>query len=67
MYTSTGTYSEKKYSLKRGVKSDHLGNVQVVVSDKKFPVDTNSDGTVDYYRADVRSVVDMYPFGSVMP
>ncbi len=33
------TYSEKKHTLKKGVKAYHLGNVLAVVSDKKIAQD----------------------------
>ena len=52
----------KRYEL-----DNWLGNVHVVISDRKLQVDTNSDGMVDYYRADIRSAVDMFPGGMIMP
>jgi RHS repeat-associated protein len=39
----------------------------VTISDKKIGVDNNSDGTVDYYEADVISAQDYYPGGMLMP
>jgi hypothetical protein len=39
----------------------------VTVSDKKIGVDANSDGTIDYYTADVISAQDYYPGGMTMP
>ena len=48
-------------------KGNHLGNVLVTVSDKKIGVDANSDGTIDYYTADVISAQDFYPGGMQMP
>jgi len=48
-------------------KDNHLGNVLVVVSDRKLPVDINADNIVDYYTADVVSATDYYAFGSPMP
>ena len=47
--------------------SNHLGNVLVTVSDKKIGIDQNTDGTIDYYTADVITANDYYPFGSQMP
>jgi YD repeat-containing protein len=47
--------------------SNHLQNVLVTISDKKIGVDNNSDGTVDYYTADVITANDYYPFGMAMP
>ena len=37
------------------------------MSDKKIGVDANSDGTIDYYTADVITASDYYPFGQQMP
>lgn len=59
---STFTRGNKFFEL-----SNHLGNVLVTISDKKIGVDNNSDGTVDYYTADVITANDYYPFGSLMP
>jgi RHS repeat-associated protein len=47
--------------------TNHLGSVLVTISDKKIGVDQNTDGTVDYYTADVISAQDFYPFGQLMP
>lgn len=49
------------------VKDNHLGNVMVVVSDKKIGVDNNTDGTTDYYLADVISATDYYSGHMIMP
>ncbi|MFN4233851.1 MAG: YCF48-related protein [Bacteroidia bacterium] len=46
--------------------ANHLGNILTVFTDKKYPLDTNTDGTVDGYLADVISSNDYYPFGVVM-
>ncbi|MCP9752451.1 RHS repeat domain-containing protein [Ferruginibacter sp. HRS2-29] len=59
---------------------NHLGNVLVTISDKKFGVDdgtydpatgvkTNStpDSKIDFYTADVVTANDYYPFGMLMP
>ena len=59
---STFTRGNKIFEL-----SNHLGNVLVTVSDKKIGVDANSDGTIDYYTADVISAQDFYPGGMTMP
>ena len=66
VYTSTGTYSEKKTPLNFGVKANHLGNVLVTVSDRKIPHET-STGIIEFYSADIVSSCDMYPFGMEMP
>jgi RHS repeat-associated protein len=58
-------------TFERGKKffelSNHLGNVLVTISDKKIGVDENTDGTIDYYVADVVSATDNYVFGMTMP
>lgn len=58
-------------SVQRGQKffeiTNHLGNVMVVVTDKRLGVDNNSDGVVDYYNADIASTMDYYSFGMQMP
>lgn len=47
--------------------SNHLGNVLATVSDKKAGIDTNEDGVLDYFQAEVISASDYYPFGMLMP
>ena len=58
----------EKRPLTRGRKryegSNHLGNVLVVFSDRKLPL--NSGSTVTGYQADVHAHSDYYPFGSLM-
>ena len=49
------------------VKTDHLGNVVVTISDKKIAVDNEPDGVIDYYTADVTSWYDYFAFGSILP
>ncbi len=56
------TRGNKQYEL-----TNQTGNVMVTVSDTKTGIDTNGDGIVDYYTADVISANDYYPFGMVMP
>jgi RHS repeat-associated protein len=41
--------------------------VLVTISDKKLAVDSDNDGVVNYYNADVVTANDYYPFGSQMP
>jgi RHS repeat-associated protein len=60
--TTTEHLGAKEFEL-----SNHLGNVLVVVSDRKLPQDADTDGTIDYYLADVVSTTDYYPFGMQMP
>ena|GEM_PF-2267991 len=45
---------------------NHLGNVQVVVSDKRISV-CDTELEVEYFKAEVLSAVDYYPFGMMMP
>ena len=62
-----GATYERKLGKKRYEFVDHLGNVRVVTSDVKLPVDENSDGTVDYFESEVVTMTDYYPFGMQMP
>ncbi|WP_276500077.1 RHS repeat domain-containing protein [Terrimonas pollutisoli] len=59
------------YSFERGNKlfelSNHLGNVLVTITDKKKAVDSDADGDIDYYEADVVSASDYLVFGMIMP
>ncbi len=48
-------------------KGNHLQNVLVVVSDKKLAVDSDGNGIIDYYNADVVTANDMYSGGMIMP
>jgi hypothetical protein len=52
----------RQYELK-----NHLGNVLATVSDRKLPKDNDADALVDYYKADVLTASDYYPFGMQMP
>jgi RHS repeat-associated protein len=54
--------------LRRYQLSNHLGNVEAVVTDKKFGVvsDTNSS-LIAYYKPDIYAAQDYYPFGWQMP
>src|SRR3990167_576217 len=80
MNTFTGTHSEKKetsifsfigktaVTLKKYELANHLGNVCVVISDRKVAVATTLNGNVfDHWKADVLSASDYYPFGMLMP
>jgi RHS repeat-associated protein len=58
----TFTRGSRYYEL-----SNHLQNVLVTISDKKTGVDESTDGTIDYYLADVISAQDYYPFGMLQP
>jgi len=45
---------------------NHVGNIVSTISDKKVGVSSNNT-TVDYYKAEVISQNDYYPFGMFMP
>jgi len=65
------TLEDKEYSeMYRGKRhyelSNHLGNVQVVVSDKRISV-CDTELEVEYFKAEVLSAMDYYPFGMMMP
>jgi|GEM_PF-586095 len=51
--------------LKRYELSNHLGNVQAVVSDRRRRMCT--DNTFQGYEADIRNTYDYYAFGMAMP
>ncbi len=59
-YTSL-TRGKRNYEL-----SNHLGNVQVVISDKRVSVCDEYLG-VDRFEAEVLSAMDYYPFGMLIP
>jgi len=54
------TAGDKRYEL-----SNHLGNVLVVVNDKKLP--GAASGTIPYYNSDIASYSDYDPFGMPLP
>ena len=48
--------------------TDHLGNVNSTISDRKIPVEsTITPGTISYKIADILSTSGFYPFGMPMP
>ena len=51
----------KKYEL-----SNHLGNVNSVVTDNRLAVDDGA-GNIDEYKAQLVNTSDYYPFGMLMP
>ncbi|GIK68937.1 MAG: hypothetical protein BroJett020_02320 [Bacteroidota bacterium] len=61
----------KNYSKTAGEKAyelvSHLGNVHMVISDRKVSVEDGSSGNVAYFVSDVISTNDVYPFGSLLP
>ena len=60
-YGSSGYFSSFTRGNKRYELSNHLGNVLAVVSDRKTAVGSGS--VVNYYKAEVVSAQDYYPFG----
>jgi RHS repeat-associated protein len=46
--------------------TNHLGNVLVTISDRKFGHD-GGGGMIDYYNSDVVNATDYYPFGMLQP
>lgn len=52
---------QKQYEL-----TNHLGNVQASLSDKRY-VKTTGVGVRDYFNASIQSAYDYYPFGMLMP
>ncbi|HRP55601.1 RHS repeat-associated core domain-containing protein [Agriterribacter sp.] len=65
-YGNSGDLIIFERGKKRFELSNHLGNVLVIVSDKKKAHDAGN-GTIDYYESDVVSAQDYYPFGMQMP
>ncbi|MCW3083933.1 MAG: hypothetical protein JWP12_1299, partial [Bacteroidetes bacterium] len=55
------TLGNKQYEA-----SNHLGNVLVVFTDKKYPRDDDADGIIDYFQPEVIASNDYYAFGSPM-
>jgi hypothetical protein len=77
-YTSKGTKEKFLFSSGKTItkssdrnflyeKEDHLGNVMVVVSDRKVAVeDPLNPGTISHYVADVVFAADYYPMGGML-
>ncbi|MDB5144431.1 MAG: hypothetical protein JWQ66_3144, partial [Mucilaginibacter sp.] len=55
------TLGNKQYEA-----SNHLGNVLVVFTDKKYPRDDDADGIIDYFQPEVIASNDYYAFGAPM-
>jgi RHS repeat-associated protein len=58
----TRTRGKRQYEL-----ANHLGNVLSVVTDRKLPVRDTTSWCLQYFKPDIRSAADYYPFGSQMP
>ena len=56
------TLGNKEYEL-----TNHLGNVQVTISDRSLSVPEIGFSTISYYEADVLTAVDYYPGGFSLP
>ncbi|HTE09472.1 MAG TPA: RHS repeat-associated core domain-containing protein, partial [Chitinophagaceae bacterium] len=58
------------YNFTRGNKffelTDHRCNNLATISDKKTPIDQNTDGFIDYYLADVVTAQDYSSFGALL-
>jgi RHS repeat-associated protein len=66
--TSTNNTYSRKLGYKRYELSDHLGNVRVVITDKRFLEDENNDNLydqTDILHADIVMANDYYPFGMI--
>jgi RHS repeat-associated protein len=55
------TIGAKQYEL-----TNHLGNVLAVVTDKKIPIDSDNDGVINYYQAELVASQDYSPFGVLL-
>lgn len=56
---------QKVYEL-----NDHLGNVRVVISDRKLLVNSDNNAVIntnDYFSAEILAYTDYYPFGMQQP
>ncbi|WNM19473.1 DUF6443 domain-containing protein [Flavobacterium capsici] len=66
----TGPFSFQEYSDLIGDKryelSNHLGNVLIVINDKKIPFHPEKNYT-HHFNADIIAYNDYYPFGSLVP
>ena len=60
-----------RFCLERGQRqyelTNHTGDVLATITDRKIPVDSDPDSLVDFYRADIITADDYYPFGMPMP
>ena len=64
------TFPDTEEYFKRGCRyyemANHLGNVLVVITDKRY-VNCDMSNNVTYYEADIVQAQDYYPFGMLMP
>ena len=59
-----GSITSRMLGAKQYELSNHLGNVLVTVTDKKVAIDNG--GTIAYYEAEISTISDYYPGGSLM-
>ncbi|MDP1725787.1 MAG: hypothetical protein Q8M15_03315 [Bacteroidota bacterium] len=64
---STRWNSYRSRGLKYYELSNHLGNVLATISDRKLPENPGVNNPIQFYKADIWTTIDYYPFGSVMP
>jgi len=60
------TLQTTSYELKNYESLNHLGNVQVVITDKRVSK-CDSELAIEYFEAEVLTAMDYYPFGMMMP
>lgn len=66
-YPQEATYT-RKLGLKEYELSNHLGNIQATILDRRLGIKTNPSDTIfSYVEADVKTAQDYYPFGMIMP
>ena len=66
VYKGGSEAGEGQYGNRRFELANHLGNVQVIVSDKILMEDSDGDGVAES-RADILATYDYYPGGMMMP
>lgn len=69
-FNSLGQSTTRTKGLKKYEISNHLGNVLATISDRKLAVDdgsVNPPGETDFYKTDILTQQDYYPFGMIMP
>jgi len=67
MYTRTAYLVKRYLGLKHYELTDHLGNVNVTILDKKTGTGDGNPGEYAYLSANLSSFTDYYPFGMPMP
>mgnify|MGYP001048332609 CR=1 FL=1 len=67
MYTRTAYLVNRYLGLKHYELTDHLGNVNVTILDKKTGTGDGNPGEYAYLSANLSSFTDYYPFGMPIP